>query len=53
MSSLKDVRLEMRKFYRDVKGGVITDFQGTKRCYMLRQIGDIIIAAEIEKRIAD
>jgi len=26
MSSLKDVRLEMSKFYRDVKGGVITDF---------------------------
>jgi hypothetical protein len=53
LSDLRDVRLEMAYVYREVDAGRLKSQEGTRRVYMLRQIGDIITAAEIEKRISE
>jgi hypothetical protein len=53
LSSLRDVRLEMAHVYREVEAGRLKSQEGTRRVYILRQIGDIIVAAELEKRVID
>lgn len=51
LSTLRDVRLEMAAVYRRIDSGAIQASEGTKLVYVLRQIGDIIEMADIEKRI--
>jgi hypothetical protein len=51
LSTLRDIRLEMAVVYRKIDCGAIEAAEGTKLVYVLRQIGDIIEMAEIEKRI--
>ena len=53
LSSLKDIRLEMAAVYRQVKAGRLEDNAGSKRVFMLRQIADVIVNAELERRLQD
>jgi hypothetical protein len=53
LSSLRDIRIEMAKVYRSVKRGEIEDAAGTKRVYMLAEIGKVITVADLEKRLVD
>ena len=53
LSSLKDVRLEMAACYREVKAGRLEDNAGSKRVFILRQIADVIVNAELERRLQD
>jgi hypothetical protein len=53
LSNLRDVRLEMAHVYREIDAGNLKSTEGTRRVYILRQIGDLIVAAEIEKRVAE
>lgn len=51
LKTADDVRLEMAKVYRDMKGGKVDMADGTKLVYVLAQIGKLIELTEIEKRI--
>jgi hypothetical protein len=51
LSTLRDIRLEMAAVYRRMNSGEIETAEGTKLVYVLRQIGDIIEMADIERRI--
>lgn len=53
LSDLKDVRLELAHVYRKMDAGEIEAAEGTKRAYVLKTIHDVIVSAEIERRIAD
>jgi hypothetical protein len=53
LSNLRDVRLEMAHVYREVDAGRLKSQEGTRRVYILRQIGDLIVTAELEKRVLD
>jgi hypothetical protein len=45
------VRIEMAKVYRDMKRGKIATQDGTRLAYVLAQVGKLIEAGELEKRI--
>lgn len=47
-----DVRREMAKVYRDVKGGLMESQYGTRLVYILSQIGRMIELHEVEARVA-
>lgn len=51
LKSIDDIRLEMAKVYRGMKGGMIEMSDGTKLVYVLGQIGKMIEIHDIEKRI--
>ena len=51
LKTADDVRLEMGKVYRDMKGKRIDMADGTKLVYVLSAIGKVIELVEIEKRI--
>ena len=51
LKSLKNVRSEMSRVYREVRGGVIESGEGTKLVFMLAQIGKMIVVADLEKRL--
>lgn len=51
LKTLHDIRREMAKVYRDVKFGNLESQEGSRRVYMLAQIGKIIEVAEIELRL--
>ena len=53
LSNLKDVRLELAHVYRQMDAGAIESQDGTRRAYVLRQIHDVIVSAELERRIAE
>ena len=53
LSNLRDVRLELAHVYREIDAGRIKSQEGTRRAYVLRQIADILVSAELEKRIAE
>lgn len=53
LSSLRDVRLEMAAVYRLVDAGTISSQDGSRRVFMLRQIADVIVNAELERRVAE
>jgi len=53
LSSLRDVRLEMAYVYRQVDGGKIESQDGSRRVFMLRQIADVIVNTELERRVAE
>lgn len=51
LDSLKDVRREMAKVYREARSGIIEAQDGTKLVWMLAAIGKAIEGSDIEKRI--
>ncbi len=53
LSNLRDVRLEMAYVYRQVDCGNLKAQEGTRRVYILRQIGDILTVAELETRLVE
>jgi hypothetical protein len=53
LSSLRDVRLEMALVYRKMDAGSIDSQDGSRRVFVLRQIADVIIDADLERRIAE
>ena len=53
LSSLRDVRIELAHVYRQIDAGQIESQDGTRRAYVLRQIHDVMVSAELERRIAE
>jgi hypothetical protein len=53
LSSLRDVRLELAAVYRKMDSGEIESQDGTRRAYVLKTIHDVIVSAELERRIDD
>jgi hypothetical protein len=53
LSNLRDVRLELAYVYRKMDAGELDGAEGTKRAYVLRQIHDVIVSAELERRILE
>lgn len=53
LSSLRDVRLELAAVYRKMDAGEIQTQEGTRRAYVLKTIHDVIVSAELERRIAE
>ena len=53
LSTLRDVRLELAHVYREMDGGRLASQDGTRRAYVLRQIHDCIVSAELERRIGE
>ena len=51
LKTIDDVRVEMARVYRDMRGGKIDTADGTKLAYVLAQIGKLIESGEIEKRL--
>lgn len=51
LKTVDDLRLEMAQVYRAMKTGEIETSDGTKLVYVLGQLGRLIEAHEIEKRI--
>jgi hypothetical protein len=52
LKSIDDIRLEMARVYREMRGNSIEAQQGTRLVYVLSQIGKLIELHEIERRIA-
>ena len=53
LSSLRDVRLELAAVYRKMDSGEIASQDGTRRAYILKTIHDVIVSAELERRISE
>ena len=53
LKSIDDVRLEMARVYREMRGNVIEAQQGTRLVYVLAAIGKLIKLHELEQRIQD
>ena len=53
LSSLRDVRLELASLYRKMDAGEIQTQDGTRRAYVLKIIHDVIVSAELERRIGE
>lgn len=53
LSNLRDIRLELAAVYRKIDAGEIESQDGTRRAYVLRQIHDVIVSAELERRIEE
>ena len=53
LSNLRDVRLELAHVYRLMDSGEIPSQDGTRRAYVLRIIHDVLVSAELERRISD
>ena len=51
LKTIDDVRVEMARVYRDMRGGKIDAQDGTRLAYVLAQIGKLIESGEIEKRL--
>ena len=51
LKTIDDVRVEMARVYRDMRSGKIDTQDGTKLAYVLAQLGKLIEAGELEKRV--
>ena len=51
LKSIDDVRLEMARAYREMRGDVIETQKGTRLVYVLAAIGKLIELHELEQRI--
>ncbi|MGH6635106.1 MAG: hypothetical protein ACRED0_02875 [Gammaproteobacteria bacterium] len=51
LKSLDDVRLEMARVYRDMRGERIHMADGTRLVYVLSQIGRVIEGSHVQQRI--
>ena len=47
------MRLELAAVYRKMDAGEIQTQDGTRRAYVLKTIHDVIVSAELERRIAE
>jgi hypothetical protein len=47
------VRIELATLYRRVDRGDLESRDGSRRAFMLRQVADIIVFAELESRIVE
>jgi hypothetical protein len=52
LSSLDDVRLEMAKVYRDMRGNQIDTSDGSRLVYVLGQLAKLHEMVEVAKRLA-
>lgn len=53
LKSINDVRVEMARVYREMRGKVIESQDGTRLLYVLAAMGKLIELHEIEQRIQD
>lgn len=53
LKSINDIRLEMARVYREMRGNVIESQQGTRLVYVLAAMGKLIELHDIEQRIQD
>ena len=53
LSSLRDVRLELAAVYRLMDSGGIPSQEGTRRAYVLKLVADVVVSAELERRIIE
>jgi hypothetical protein len=53
LSNLRDVRLELAALYRRVDAGQIDSRDGSRRAFILKTIHDVIVSAELEKRLTE
>lgn len=53
LSNLRDVRLEMAEVYRKVERREIESQDGSRRAFILRQIADVIVNSDLERRISE
>ena len=53
LSDLRDVRLELAHVYREMDAGNLKSQEGTRRAYVLKTIHDVIVSAELEKRLCE
>lgn len=53
LSNLRDVRLELAHVYRRIDSGKLQTQDGTRRAYVLKTIHDVIVSAELERRIQE
>lgn len=53
LKSIDDIRLEMARVYREMRGGIIESQQGTRLVYVLAAIGKLIELHDIEQRIQE
>jgi len=53
LSNLRDIRLELAHLYRRVDAEEIPSHDATRRAYILRQIHDCLVSAELERRITE
>jgi hypothetical protein len=51
LATLEQCRSEMARAYRDVDAGKIDSSEGSRRVYMLLNIGKMIELADLEKRL--
>jgi hypothetical protein len=51
LKTIDDVRVEMARVYRDMRAGRIETADGTKLSYVLAQLGKLIEAGDLEKRL--
>lgn len=51
LKSLEQVRFEMARVYRAVDRGDYDSGEGSRRVFMLAQIGKLVELAELEKRV--
>lgn len=47
------MRLELAAVYRKMDAGEIESQDGTRRAYVLKSIHDVIVSAELERRVQD
>jgi hypothetical protein len=52
LSSLEHVRREMQRVYSDAKHGTLPTQDASRLIFCLRQIADLHVAVDVEKRIA-
>lgn len=53
LANLRDVRLELSHLYRRIDAGLVDSREGSRRAYVLRQVGDILAVAELENRLRE
>ena len=51
LATLVDVRQEMARVYRGMKSGRLASQDGTRLCYVLSQIGKLIIEGDLDARV--
>jgi hypothetical protein len=51
LKTIDDVRVELARVYRDMRAGRIDTQDGTKLAYVLAQLGKLIEAGDLEKRL--
>jgi hypothetical protein len=51
LSDLRDVRLELAAVYRKMKAGDMKTQDGTRMAFVLKTIADVIVSADLERRM--